>query len=118
MRRALVVIALVLGLTAEAAADGPAPAAPAPVLWYHAPAPVHLTVEGGGSYDLPAGYYLPEPAFVVLDTEVRRLQDAETRLNAENQAMRESVAGWRPGWKALATSLAVGLVGGWYLHTL
>lgn len=120
--RALVVIALVLGLGSSAAADPTTPASPAvPAasgIWYHAAAPVHLTVEGGGSYDLPAGYYLPEPAWHALDTEVRRLQTTETRLEAENRVLRRAVAGWTPGWKVLATAVVVGLAGGWYLHTL
>jgi len=45
----------------------------------------------GGKYELPAGYFFTRRAFTVSDTELRRLQDAETRLKAENGELREQV---------------------------
>jgi hypothetical protein len=64
---------------------------------------------------LRPGRYLDEERWSLLDAEVRRLQTAETRLTAENQSMRKSLAGWTPGWKTLALALASGLAGGAFL---
>lgn len=55
------------------------------------------------------GRYLDEPTWTVLDTEVRRLQDRETRLDAENRSLRESTKGWSPGWRTLALTLGTGI---------
>lgn len=66
------------------------------------------TTAKGSTVALPPGYFLDEAKFAALDTEVRRAQDAETRLTAENGVLRTSVAGWQPGWKTLAISFAAG----------
>lgn len=58
---------------------------------------------------LPPGHFVNERAWSVLDTELRRLQDRETRLDAENRSLRESAAGWQPGWRTLAVTLATGV---------
>lgn len=58
---------------------------------------------------LPPGHFVNEPAWSALDTEIRRLQDQETRLDAENRSLRESAAGWQPGWRTLAVTLATGV---------
>jgi hypothetical protein len=84
-------------------------------------APIHLTAgatcrtPAGVDLDLPPGYYLSEPKWDALDLEVRRLQDTETRLSAENLSLRASANAWRPGWRSIATALAVGLGAGVYL---
>ena len=67
-------------------------------------------------YSLPLGtHILAPPAWSKLDAEMRRLQDAETRLTAENQSLRtQAGSGWRPGWKLLATTLVIGTALGAY----
>ena len=66
---------------------------------------------------LPPGYFFDEDAYKLLDTEVRRLQDSEMRLGAENKSLRNTAEGWQPGWKILASAVVLGLVGGWYIHS-
>lgn len=68
----------------------------------------------GATRDLPPGRFLDELTWQALDAEMRRLQDAETRLTEQNRYMREKVEGWSPGWKTLAITLAAGLVLGAY----
>jgi hypothetical protein len=67
-------------------------------------------------FDLPVGTHVLEPpAWDKLDAETRRLQDAETRLTAENKSLRSQAGnGWRPGWKTLTTVFVVGTVLGAY----
>lgn len=54
----------------------------------------HVTTEGGTDLDLPPGWYVvPPDKWSALDLEMRRLQDAETRLTAENESLRGSTGG-------------------------
>lgn len=62
---------------------------------------------------LPPGHFVDEPSWSLLDNELRRLQDAETRLTAENHSLRETTKGWRPGWKILGSTLITGIFIGW-----
>lgn len=78
--------------------------------------PSHLVTTGGTQLDLPPGYFEDEPTHDKLDTEVKRLQTAETRLTAENKSMKQSLATWQPGWITLAGTLLVGLATGFYLE--
>ena len=80
----------------------------------HTQSPYTLTTDGGTTLRLPPSYILTEPAWDVLDLEMKRLQDAETRLDAENQSLRKSAGTWSPGWKSLVTVFAVGLGVGIY----
>jgi hypothetical protein len=64
---------------------------------------------------LPSGYFLDEPTYVKLDNELRRLQDTETRLVAENASLRAAAQTWKPGWITLTTTLVVGIVAGVYI---
>jgi hypothetical protein len=69
------------------------------------------TTDGGTDLRLEPGYYLPEPTWVAVDVEMKRLQDVETRLTAENTYMREQ----GPGWGTLgivAGALVVGMAAG------
>lgn len=84
-----------------------------------APEPIHvlspstITTEKGNSLALPPGWFLAEPLMVKLDTELRRLQDAETRLTAENESLRKSAAtAVGPGWQAALVLVGVALAGG------
>ncbi len=66
-----------------------------------------LTTTQGTKLHLPAGYFLPDPVYDILDLEVHRLQDSETRLNAENKSLRQSAD--RPGAGLKTTLLLVGI---------
>lgn len=61
---------------------------------------------------LQPGRFLDETAWGELDMEVRRLQDLETRLTAENAFMRKTVHGWVPGWKVVAGTFVSGFIAG------
>jgi hypothetical protein len=123
VRRLVLACALVIGACASAHADTPAPVQ----------APAHLRTREGTRLcayaresdaaenaagvrcrELPPGRFLAEPTWVRLDDEVRRLQDAEVRLTAANASLRKDAAGWRPGWKSLASAVLVGVaLGAW-----
>lgn len=66
--------------------------------------------------DLPPGHFVDRTTWSALDLELRRAQDAETRLGAENRSLRASAASWQPGWKVLAGAVVSGLALGWYVH--
>jgi hypothetical protein len=79
--------------------------------------PLHLKsgssvkTDGGSDLRLPPGYFLTEPDWSKLDAELRRLQNAETRLDAENKSMRKSLDDG-PGWGTLiitVTAFAAGV---------
>ncbi len=55
---------------------------------------------------LPPGYYLPDATWDALDFEVRRLQDAETRLTAERDSYADTTVQWVVG--ALVAGFAAG----------
>lgn len=61
---------------------------------------------------LPPGRFLDEDTWQRIDAEHRRLQNAETRLDAENRSLHDSVSGWQPGWKILVGTLVLGFAGG------
>jgi hypothetical protein len=69
--------------------------------------------DGGSELDLPPGVFVPEPEWLTLDKEIRRLQDAETRLQAERDSYR-GMANKRnillSG--AVGTAFAAGIVAG------
>lgn len=52
--------------------------------------PSTLKTEKGSEITLPPGYFLDEEAWQERDLEMRRLQEIETRLKAENKSLRES----------------------------
>lgn len=66
-------------------------------------------------FALPVGteILLPE-AVTKLDVEIKRLQEAETRLSAENHSLRDTAKSWQPGWKTLLVTLATGISVGVY----
>lgn len=119
------VLALLLpaGAAAEPASD---PAAderpvvePRPGELLHLRSPALAETEGGSLIRLPPGYFLAEPTWDVLDAEVRRLQDAETRLGAENASLRASASAGAPWGRgtlaAVLGALAAGAAGGYWL---
>jgi hypothetical protein len=67
--------------------------------------------------ELPAGRFLDEPAWSALDTEMKRLQDVETRLRAENDVYKKNADTWSPGWKTLVGAVVTGISVGVYAAT-
>lgn len=103
MRRAIAL--LIILATSRAAAE--------PVN-LHMRTPSTCETEGGSHLQLPPGYFMDEPTRDELDRETRHLQDAETRLRAENRSLRGSLASWQPGWIVLVSTAAVALALGIY----
>lgn len=116
-RVALLVGLIVLGLAREAHADDavpapePTPAADVQPPWHFRAGP-RITSARGTVLDLPPGYYLSEPAFDKLDAELRRAQDAETRLGAENKSLRASARSAGFGFRTVAVIVAGAFAGG------
>ena len=72
---------------------------------------------GGGTWVLPPGWWLvPPDTWSDLDTKLRRLQTAETRLTAENTSLRKSARERSSRWYLLTGALSLGLAAGqgWY----
>ncbi len=67
--------------------------------------------------DLPPGHFVDRNTWSALDVEMKRAQDAETRLAAENQSLRVSAASVQPGWYVVAGAVLTGLTTGWYVHS-
>lgn len=65
--------------------------------------------------EVPPGHFVDTGSWDKLDAELRRSQNAETGLRAENKSLRTAVSGWTPGWKTITAALVVGLAGGIYL---
>ena len=116
MRRAKLAVAAAVGvslLLAPAAAADPVRPDPAK--------PVHLKSESevhtarGALVLLPPGWFYAEPLRAKVDAEMKRLQEAEVRLKAENASLREA-PGF--GWGTItlvAGAVALGAAGGWWL---
>jgi hypothetical protein len=126
---------LIPRLTLADPAPAPAPAPPADILSDLAGAaepplvtpdlthPVHLlsasTVEtaGGSRVRLVTpGWFLADVVWKKLDDEVKRLQDAEVRLTAENLSFRTSASSSGPSWWVIASAVASGAALGWYVR--
>ncbi len=73
-----------------------------------------LTTDAGTDLRLPPGYFLDDASRAKLDLEVKRLQEVETKLTAENRTMRRALSGWRPGWKTLTFAIGSALITGAY----
>lgn len=95
--------------TSAAVEPAPPPAPALPPL--HFARPIVITTASGRTLDAPPGYYLADPTFAALDAELRRSQDAETRLGAENESLRRS-ASERPGLALLLGAAAIGVAAG------
>ena len=55
---------------------------------FHSPSVIQ---SGDIEMQLPPGYFLPEEDWLKLDTEIKRLQDIDTRLTAENDVLKKEV---------------------------
>lgn len=107
-RRIAIACAVVAAFASRVAAD------PAPPVLVHLASGSHVVTDGGSDLRLPPGYFVDEPTWQRLDTEVKRLQDAETSLTAQNTSLRASTSGWQPGWKVLVGALVIGIAAGVY----
>lgn len=103
----------ILTSSAGAVAD---PALDAAVVHFSSNIGVRTDTNRDEEIRLPPGYYLDEYTWKILDDEVKRLQDQEIRLGAENLSLRESASSWQPGWKIVLITLTIGVAGGWYLR--
>ena len=68
-----------------------------------------LKTAKGSELTLPPGYFLDEETWRERDLEMKRLQEQETRLKAENKSLRESASS--PGWATIVITAAGALVG-------
>ncbi len=128
-RRAVAAGVLLVLLRARAAADPALPVPePAPAGHLHAKSPTLLLIgcDAGPvppchALSLSPGHFYDDPSWNLLDVEMRRLQDQETRLAAENKSLRASAhsmdASWQPGWKTLTAALVAGFAGGVYIRS-
>ena len=82
MKRRPIIVAMVLAMSARAAAD--------PI--YHLKTPSTLKTDGGSELRLPPGYFLDEQTWQERDLELKVAQEARTRLKAENASLRKSAA--------------------------
>ena len=74
--------------------------------------PSTITTDGGSTVRVPPGFFVPDPVWQEIDDEWRRLQDAETRLRAENESYLKTIEDHR--WK-LVIGVVAGVVVGWGL---
>jgi hypothetical protein len=74
--------------------------------------------EGGTELLLPADFWLIPPAVRESETlEMRRLQDTETRLTAENTSLRGSIRSVTAGARLwVVTAAALGFSAGYATH--
>lgn len=74
-----------------------------------------VTTVGGIKFRVPQGSHIIVPeSYSLLDAEMKRLQEQEVRLTAENKSLRKTAAGWQPGWKILLSTAVVALATGAY----
>jgi hypothetical protein len=79
-RRSMIIAALAVTLASrEASAE-----------IYHLKSPSTVETDGGSKLQLPPGYFLDEETWRERDLEMKRLQEQQTRLTAENLSLRKS----------------------------
>lgn len=70
------------------------------------------TTTAGSKIELPPGWWIvPPERWSELDLELRRLQEAETRLKAENATLTASIENARPAWYWISGALVAGFTG-------
>ena len=115
----LLAAAIVLWSVPARGDDVPAPAPVAEVL----PSENVRLSSGAGMLEIGTRHFvvpqfsrvIAPPAWDRLDAELRRLQDLEVRLTAENAHMKKATKGWQPGYKTLLLAGASALATGIYL---
>ncbi len=81
---------------------------------WHLATPSTVQTDGGSNLRLPPGYFVDEPTQTRLDAEMRRLQEREVRLDAENKSLRKSAKSISFGWMTLSTVFVLGIAAGAY----
>lgn len=115
MRRQLALVAMVCVLTVPrtAFADEDIVTHPPPVnLHISSNSTLRTDVDQHVAHRLPPGYFFDEGTFDKLDAELRRLQEQETRLTAENESLRDSSRHYFPGWVVVGAAVAAGIAAG------
>ena len=110
-----------MAIVTSAGSAQPTPDPAPPFVHLHSPRLACLgnQSEPSGCIRLPAGYFLDEPTYDKLDVSVKALQDAKTKLEAENANLRKTVSTWQPGWKSLlVTTLTALALGAYAEHKL
>lgn len=105
-RKAALAMVIAVSLDARALADDEI---------VHLKSGIAGTTPKGVELTLPPGYFIPDEVFGKLDVEMKRLQDVETRLKAENASFRASAKDWQPAWWALGAALVTGFSAGIYV---
>ena len=85
----------------------------------HIKTPSTLKTEGGSELRLPPGYFLDEEAWRERDLELKRLQESDVRLRAENRSLRKSAEADAIPWKTIGCAIVFGaFVGviGWQMR--
>lgn len=116
-RRVALAAACALGtllLGARAAAE---PISPKEGELIHIQSPSSVKTDGGSEIRLPPSFCIDEAGWDKLDLEVHRLQEAETRLKAENKSLRKSASSeaFSFGWKSLTSAVVLGLAAGYWI---
>lgn len=102
--RKAIAAAVLLIITGRAAADPP--------VIIHLKSDADCVSTKGSHFQLPPGYELDEPTWATKDAEMRRLQDAETRLSAENTSLKASASD-SVSWKLVVTVASVAFAAGY-----
>ncbi len=84
-----------------------------PADWLHLETPSNVQTDGGTNLRLPPGYFAEEDTWLAQDAEMRRLQDAENRLKAENKSLREDADSISFGWYTVAGAIVAGFAIGY-----
>lgn len=75
---------------------------------WHIKSPSSVVTEKGSTLKLPPGYFLDEESWRERDLELRRLQEQETRLKAENRSLRKSAEADAIPWKTIGCAIVFG----------
>lgn len=79
----------------------------------HLKSPSKVETQAGSKLELPPGYFFEEAEKAALDVEMKRLQEREVRLAAENKSLRASADEISFGWLALGTAIVAGFALGY-----
>lgn len=113
-RRTLIVAFVIAGITLASRATGEPVPNPCEDL---EPGKCTLRLPNGattpGGTILPPGFYLDPATYEKLDVEIHRLQESETRLQAERDSLAKDA---RPVWYWVAGALVTGLVAGYFIN--
>ncbi len=118
-RAILLTVLAMVAMPARALADDAPVPEPMPTL--------HMRLgTGPGVLIGPNGkhYVIPQESHIVTgdvwnmrEAELLRLQETETRIQAENTSLRKASKSWQPGAYVVVIAFLGGVTGGWYLNS-